>query len=418
MSLQDLYDACISGDLETVQDLVEISGVNFHAEQENALRLAVINNHVDIVEYLVEQGANIEVWRASPLRRAAENGFLSIVQYLIGQNANIHVYNNNPLHLACRNGHLDVVQNLISEGADAHALNDRALVEAIIGDHADIVAYLITLNADVQVGLEGAAFYNSQTWVDYFITNGAVISHNDHAALVSACRSDNLSMVQYLVNTYSADASTPEALFQATINGNLPIVEFLFAEGASLFVQDSKAFILACQHNHPTLIQFYVDQLVDTRAQNDIALIMVAQHGLLVYLDLFLTNGADPHIQSDDPITTASQFGHLDCVESLVAALGTPQVAALYLAIENQHLDVVDYLMDTHELEIQTVAEFSELLLRVSNPTRIHALFWNITAHILVIDEFSSDLHRVITFVYDFFIAGENLSNPIINVYE
>ena len=55
------------------------------------LHLAAVNGHLDVVQYLVEQGANKEATddcNKTPLFVAAKGGHLEVVQYLVEQGVN------------------------------------------------------------------------------------------------------------------------------------------------------------------------------------------------------------------------------------------------------------------------------------------------------------------------------------------
>ncbi|OUM61687.1 hypothetical protein PIROE2DRAFT_26240, partial [Piromyces sp. E2] len=55
------------------------------------------------------------------LHAACKNGHIDVVKYLVEQGANIHQENYNydtPLYIACKNGHEDIVKYLVEQGAD------------------------------------------------------------------------------------------------------------------------------------------------------------------------------------------------------------------------------------------------------------------------------------------------------------
>ena len=60
-------------------------------------------------------------------RWASENGHLEVVRYLVEQGANIHANNDYAIRWASENGHLEVVRYLVEKGANIHANNDYAI---------------------------------------------------------------------------------------------------------------------------------------------------------------------------------------------------------------------------------------------------------------------------------------------------
>ena len=54
--------------------------------------MSIQNGHLDIIKYLIKQGANIHTNDDFALRYNASKGHLNIVKYLIKNGANIHAY--------------------------------------------------------------------------------------------------------------------------------------------------------------------------------------------------------------------------------------------------------------------------------------------------------------------------------------
>jgi hypothetical protein len=76
---------------------------------------------------------------------AAGVGYLETVKFLvIRKRVDIHTGNERALRCASENGHLDVVKFLISQGADVHANNDEALIWA--SDRLDVIQFLEVIN--------------------------------------------------------------------------------------------------------------------------------------------------------------------------------------------------------------------------------------------------------------------------------
>ena len=87
------------------------------------------------------------------LRQASRNGHLEIVKYLIENGANIHAENDYALRWASNEGHLEVVKYLIKKGTDVHAENDHALRWASGKGHLEIVKFLIENHETINMNL-------------------------------------------------------------------------------------------------------------------------------------------------------------------------------------------------------------------------------------------------------------------------
>ncbi len=121
-----LKAACTIGDLERVKEL--ISSKDYEEDKDRALKLVSEYGYLDIVKYLVEQGADIHTCDDYSLRSASCYGHLNIVRYLIENGADIHAEDKyvyikddvtcQALRMACWNGHLEVVKCLVENGVN------------------------------------------------------------------------------------------------------------------------------------------------------------------------------------------------------------------------------------------------------------------------------------------------------------
>ena len=94
----------------------------------HALNMTFIcEGHLEIVKYLVDNGADVHANDDEALRWAASNGYLEVVEYLVDNGADIHANNDGALMWATLNGRLEVVKYLVENGADIHADDDWTL---------------------------------------------------------------------------------------------------------------------------------------------------------------------------------------------------------------------------------------------------------------------------------------------------
>jgi cell wall assembly regulator SMI1 len=89
-----------------------------------AILVAALWGKLNVLKFLAGEGASLE----GTLFAAAGNGQIDIVQYLLANGANVDERgddnNNTPLLAAAHDGHLDLVKLLIDAGADIKAVND------------------------------------------------------------------------------------------------------------------------------------------------------------------------------------------------------------------------------------------------------------------------------------------------------
>ena len=100
---------------------------------QTPLCVACVNDHLDVVRYLVEQGADIEKCNHTgpPIIWASSRGCLEVTRYLLEQGANRDKADDlgkTPLHFAAIHGHLEIAKLLMVYGADLNATDIYGLL--------------------------------------------------------------------------------------------------------------------------------------------------------------------------------------------------------------------------------------------------------------------------------------------------
>jgi len=105
------------------------------------LRYAAANGHLEVVQYLVEKGANIHADDDRAIRLAAANYFIEVemIKCLVEGGANIHAGDDDAVRTAAARGNLEVVRYLVANGANMRAKHDDALRCCV---DSDVLRYL------------------------------------------------------------------------------------------------------------------------------------------------------------------------------------------------------------------------------------------------------------------------------------
>lgn len=106
-----LWSAAWLGDLAKVKALLGRDGAMGHIDDADidgwtALHCAAYRDHLSVVVYLVDKGADTEVTfdGDTPLTQAAYDGYFTVAEYLVSCGADVNG-GGGPLRCACLNGH-------------------------------------------------------------------------------------------------------------------------------------------------------------------------------------------------------------------------------------------------------------------------------------------------------------------------
>lgn len=293
-----LLAAVKKGDVRQVKNLLEDlstrNEINRRGYAGDApLRAAAQRGNPEIVELLIEHGADIQIGKESgertPLMDATDHGHAEIVKYLISKGADIDAadkYGNTAMIIACEKGYTVLVRAFLKAGADITKktkYGDTALVKAIAGKHQpiakmlikhhpefdrkealgaaivagdiDIARILLTREVDVnERRFKGGTLLmlaaDDPALIKFLIEKGADVNAKDddgETALMKAVASyakTNLSCVNLLlakgadINAVNSTGETP--LIMAVKKFNVEMAALLLKKGSSADIKDKK----------------------------------------------------------------------------------------------------------------------------------------------------------------------------------
>jgi len=155
----DFTNAAMVGNLPQVKSLLD-QGADVKARHpqlgKTALSLAVMNGHADVVEFLLEHGADVNTKddTGTALSDAATYGKEDVVKVLLAHGANINAKGGSlgetALSAASRSGYVDIVQILLEHDANINATNalgKTPLTMATLQGQDEVVKVLVAHGA-------------------------------------------------------------------------------------------------------------------------------------------------------------------------------------------------------------------------------------------------------------------------------
>lgn len=268
----DLIQAALSGDVAATKAVLTTAGDLANSRKGYALKCAAVNGHPEVLQCLLDAGADIHTEHDAALVGAASNGHLACVQLLLGAGADVHARQDEALRATASKGHAEVMRCLLSAGADVHAETDGALFTAAFNGHTECVQLLL-----------------------------------DHGANVHA--------------------QGDQALLSAANNGHTTVVEQLLAAGADVQAADNQAIALAILHQHFETAKV----LLDAGAHFHISAANLVMHP--PETQTFLLRHS-PSIPDLDPVDLARKGLCCDALLALLSRCGHDDVATVLSATQ------------------------------------------------------------------------------------
>lgn len=361
--------ACKRGQLKMAKIILgngaDVDAADDSALGMNPLYFAAQNNHPDVLEWLLENGANVDIVSkdlcTTPLWVAVDFGYTDIVAQLLAANADANkrradVSGNTPLQIAVRANRASIVKLLLEAKADpdleqTDKNGKRPLYRAAQYGFNDVIGLLLDAGAgvDTPIGTEGcqtplyiAANCGQSKAVQQLLDAGATVD----------------------ITTKDSKALTP--LLEAAAGGHHVTAQKLLDAKADVDKTTSTAnygmspLYRAAEKGHREVVKVLLNAnaTVDKATSDDgtTPLLMAAWCGHTEVVQDLLEFNADANIASTDigntPLFVAAEEGHSAIVKLLLSSesridterLGD-KMTALHAAVNNSRSEVVGQLL-------------------------------------------------------------------------
>ncbi|KAF8193134.1 ankyrin repeat-containing domain protein [Mycena galopus ATCC 62051] len=398
--LPPLYVCCQQGYWECVPHLLANGAViNIEGEDGNPLSLAAARGPFEIVQLLLEKGADINAIGGiygSALGVASWRAKLEIVQLLLEKGADINLAGGeygSALGAASYRGKLEIVQLLLEKGADINLAGGEwgsALGAASYGGKLEIVQLLLEKGADINLAggewgsaLGAASYRGKLEIVQLLFEKGAEINLAGGewgSALSAASYGGELEIVQLLLekgaeinlaggewgSALGADINLAagewgSALSAASYGGELEIVQLLLEKGADINLAGGEwgsALGAASYRGELEIVQLLLEKGAEINLAGGewgSALGAASYRGELEIVQLLLEKGADINLAGGEwgsALSAASYRGELEIVQLLlekgadINLAGGEYGSALSAASYGGELEIVQLLLE------------------------------------------------------------------------
>jgi len=302
------------------------------------------------VKLFINAGMDVNVYYSSTaLSAASAHDKLDVVKYLLEQGAdpNIETFYGSALTVAAKNGHLDVVQTLLAAGADPNVDSSdghSTLSVASFDGNPQVIADLVNAGAEVDyvhpvtgaTPLVTASYYGKKDAVLALIKAGANINYVDIRGM--------------------------SVLDWSQVGSNDEITKLLIENGANIENDKhggvGKVIIFALSHQDTDMVKYLVQKGIDPngRAFGSMPLLVwCAKNGLQQSGITLIGLGAK--ISAVDPVSGSSALdyaimnGEVDLAKAIDPSINTKLVAAnsaTDLNLRTQQQVVQDYVNDQY----------------------------------------------------------------------
>lgn len=266
-----LRRACYHGHCDIVKLLIE-KGADLVLFKASVVYSATAGGHIDIVKLLIKSGLDIHIGIPRACDRglidAAGAGKLDMVKFLLTEGANIHVDNDEALKIACRERHLNIVTYILGEcqnlprGWFLHPDNDILLV-ACQRSNSYIVSLLLQYCAGISLDasryLIGAC--NCPNILSVLLSYEITLSKEDVVAF--------FSLIEYYQNNIflaclDKNKNSDDIFHYSIVYGNITIVKTLIEKGFDVNKGEPRPLSVAIQHEHSDIVQLLIDNGAET----------------------------------------------------------------------------------------------------------------------------------------------------------
>jgi len=274
-----LHKAIRSNNISEVKKLIN-SGTDVNTENDwriSAVEVAIQSNHIEIVKYLLSQGASDK----SGMSSAAAHNNLEMVKLLIS-NGFSHGYS---VIYACEENNFEMLKALVTDGASVNISQKRKsglfskyyvspIEFAVSNNNKPMVIYLMDHGVSIDDAVS-ECFSSKKTEI---LKEIATKYHNYNSLLIGAFESNNIELIDFLLlegaDINHKDEKGNSVLSYAAENGNIQNLKMCIEKyKQNINLQNNEGqtpLMLACNNKHIDAVNYLIGKgaLLEIRDNN------------------------------------------------------------------------------------------------------------------------------------------------------
>nr|XP_058942638.1 putative ankyrin repeat protein RF_0381 [Pocillopora verrucosa] len=318
------------------------------------LIIAVKQNHIEIVKYLLQKGADISLTtedkKRNALHIASQEGSVAVIEMLLSYDLRPDSRDgkgNTPLARAAACGHIEAVNCLLKHGADpllkgqdgrnllhfAAQSGNVIIIETMLSKGFDIDARDETLGVTpLMVSIASGKLEAAKYLLEKGADKSLKTTPGKLPLLSIASVAGSIAAVEMLLshgcNIDARDSEGNTPLMHATRLGNTEVVEYLLAQGANPLLRNTSdlgLLHLAAFSDNALTIKAVLSKNLDINASRTVLgitpLLFCLGQGKLEAANYLLAEGADENLKSKDGLTVlsaAAMSGNVAAIEMLL----------------------------------------------------------------------------------------------------
>ncbi|XP_055848375.1 alpha-latrotoxin-Lhe1a-like [Episyrphus balteatus] len=356
-----LFQAVRDGNLTQTKEIVTTYGLSYSkawAMGYVLLRTSTKNKHTEITKFLITCGAKVN------------------------NNNKRRKLNDTPLHFAAMNGHKEIVEMLLNKGANIHAKNEyggTALQAAVFRKQSDTIELLLDRGAivdekknDGSTPLHTAVQRGNMKIIEILIKRGANVNaiansyrkEGQTPLHLAAEKGDDRIVELLLKNNAQIDTKSKNGIapiYIATLYGHEKVVSKLLDHGANVDTQDTSGktiLLVAVEQGSLKIVEHILKHNPDLKNKMNSSSINKAIYGskgkYRLILDKLLQHG---FTYNPDPklLQTAIEKGYIQIVEnclktspnakSVLINVPNKSSSLLHIAVKKKQYDITEMLI-------------------------------------------------------------------------